>query len=682
MINNKQLITYFNKSSIRKRAKSSLNYVVSVKQQNVEKSHNNSMDSLNTRVMEVYEQQQKDDQTQIQRLLIKKQLLEIRIRHENEKYEETQKNYQLLLQRLESMENSQKEYITQMNQLTECLREIVQQNHEMESAYDDKCKEYEIMDSEAEEAMLKAGDIIQGRFRIGDLLGEGSFGSVFRIYDTQNNNSVLAIKVEQELEEEESMLEREIKIMMELKKKPGFPQILYYGQENHYVYYIMNILGPNLENTSKKCGGSFSLVTMLRLAIQMLSRIETLHSMRLIHRDIKPDNFVLGLGQQQNLLHLIDFGLSKFYVNSKGEHIKQLRKKGLIGTARYASINAHNELEQSRRDDLESIAYILVYLATGTLPWMNLQIEQKDLKYAKILHLKKLTAPEVICKDLPACFTKFLTAVRKLDFITTPDYVTYKKLFQNELEKHQSQPYYDWEVVGDNSTKKKSNTMHIMPDQLKQNNSPNNLHIINSNANGSNKNTVTYGQDQIIEGDMDKKLNLQVSTKGVDNKQFERFEQILQQNQKKYYKMNSTKRQNSGRAKTPVMVNVIEPDNQIQQQQYEQVYDEVQYIAKSAKFLQPPSTPNGRNSSSIVNPYYIPSLNTSQVNNYDWSEGDEISNEGTPLWCMYVEKERQNVMTGIQTKKKNSIKHNSFSVLSYPIQNQVRGSDEEIFDIE
>ncbi|CAD8211854.1 unnamed protein product [Paramecium pentaurelia] len=143
MIKNKQLITYFNKSSIQKRAKSSLNYVVSVKQHNVEQSHNNSIDSLNTRVMEVFEQQQKDDQVQIQRLLIKKQLLEIRIRHENEKYEETLKNYEQLLQRLESMEHSQKEYISQMNQLTDCLREIVQQNNEMESAYDDKCKEYD-----------------------------------------------------------------------------------------------------------------------------------------------------------------------------------------------------------------------------------------------------------------------------------------------------------------------------------------------------------------------------------------------------------------------------------------------------------------------------------------------------------------------------------------------------------
>lgn len=104
----------------------------------------------------------------------------------------------------------------------------------------------------------------------------------------------------------------------------------------------------------------------------MLARIETLHSLRLIHRDIKPDNFVLGTGNQNQIIHLIDFGLSKYYLNSKGDHIKQVRKKGLIGTARYASINAHNEYEQSRRDDLESICYVLIYLALGQLPWMNL----------------------------------------------------------------------------------------------------------------------------------------------------------------------------------------------------------------------------------------------------------------------------------------------------------------------
>lgn len=94
----------------------------------------------------------------------------------------------------------------------------------------------------------------------------------------------------------------------------------------------------------------------------MFHRIETFHNVRLLHRDIKPDNFVIGTGNQSSIIHLIDFGLSKYYMNSKGEHLKHTRKKGLIGTARYASINAHNEMEQSRRDDLESICYVLIYL--------------------------------------------------------------------------------------------------------------------------------------------------------------------------------------------------------------------------------------------------------------------------------------------------------------------------------
>jgi casein kinase I homolog HRR25 len=105
----------------------------------------------------------------------------------------------------------------------------------------------------------------------------------------------------------------------------------------------MSLLGRNLESLLRKCGGFFTVNTILRVAIQVLTRIESLHAQRFIHRDIKPDNFVLGLGSSVNVVHLIDFGLSKYYQNSKGEHIPPNKKAGLIGTARYASVNAHNE---------------------------------------------------------------------------------------------------------------------------------------------------------------------------------------------------------------------------------------------------------------------------------------------------------------------------------------------------
>lgn len=118
-----------------------------------------------------------------------------------------------------------------------------------------------------------------------------------------------------------------------------------------------------------------------------MNRIETFHCKNLIHRDIKPENFVIGYNDFSTL-HLIDFGLSKYYKDTHGKHIPWVEKKGIIGTARYASVNAHLGNEQSRRDDLEGIGYVLVYFAKGKLPWMNIQTDAKQDKYNKIMDYK------------------------------------------------------------------------------------------------------------------------------------------------------------------------------------------------------------------------------------------------------------------------------------------------------
>ncbi|KAM3135211.1 hypothetical protein pb186bvf_012676 [Paramecium bursaria] len=439
---------------------------------------------------------------------------------------------------------------------------------------------------------MEIGEIIQDRFKVTELIGEGSFGQVYKVVDTKNNNDVFALKVEVEQEEEECMLEREIKILIQLKKKQGFPQIKFYGQESNYVYYIMNLLGPNLEKTAKKCGGTFSIGTVLKVAIQILHRIEALHISKFIHRDIKPDNFVLGISQ--NIINLIDFGLSKQYVNSKGEHIKLNKKKGLIGTARYASVNAHNEMEQSRRDDLESIAYVLVYLGTGTLPWMNLQIEQRDLKYAKILHLKKNTKPELICQHLPQvvyiqqkCFHQFLSEVKQLEFAQTPTYSEYRKLFQSELEKMPHQ-IYDWERLQEHQ-KKKNLTMHIKP------------------------------QEEPLKIEQNKNF-IQTPISG----QFAKFDEFMNKNQIK-----SSKK--SGSPNRKVIINVIEPDCILDQQIDQsfsfnlQAYVEQSGI-KSQTLLLPPNSPLPRSDQQRKG-----SVATSRINFYDWSE-QEINSEGPPIW--------------------------------------------------
>jgi serine/threonine protein kinase len=172
------------------------------------------------------------------------------------------------------------------------------------------------------------------------------------------------------------------------------------------------------------------------LADQLIHRMEFVHSKQLIHRDIKPENFVMGLGDKGHHVHVIDFGLSKRYWDARtSEHIPYKEGKPLTGTARYCSVNTHLGIEQSRRDDLESIGYLLLYLYKGQLPWQGIRVADPQQKTSRIGEKKLSVGLEFLCKDEPPAFLKYMKYCRSLKFEEQPDYEWLRSLFREQFDK-------------------------------------------------------------------------------------------------------------------------------------------------------------------------------------------------------------------------------------------------------
>jgi len=271
--------------------------------------------------------------------------------------------------------------------------------------------------------------LCNGKFEIGQKLGAGCFGEVYRAVNTETRREV-AVKFEDnmsgvpQLEHEAAMLN-----MLRKEEKPeGFPEYFYSGKEGNRFCMVMECLGHSLENKVQQCKGHFSVKTTVLVADQVLRRIEYLHSRCLVHRDIKPENFVWGVKDKESHLYIIDFGLSKRYFANG--HAKQGKKLSLTGTARYASINAHKGLEQSRRDDLEAIGHMLLYFLRGSLPWSGLDAKNKQEKYRKIREKKENTPLEDLCRGFPEEFRQYLQYARTLGFAERPDYLMMRSLFQ------------------------------------------------------------------------------------------------------------------------------------------------------------------------------------------------------------------------------------------------------------
>jgi len=309
--------------------------------------------------------------------------------------------------------------------------------------------------------------ILDSRFVLELKLGQGSFGKVYVAWDSQENRKV-AIKIDQPKGDKPSVFGREIEIMKIVKDCKSVPRLQCFGsimshtkageeviEENSYVdlqYMVLDLQGMSLSVLQKNYLKFFTLKTVMMLGIEIVQLLRSVHEKGILHRDIKPANFVISRGDKGRGIYILDFGLSVMYRKDDGSHVRYRKGCRRCGTARYSSVNTHNRIRQSRRDDLEAVGYVLL-LFLRNLPWKQKKGEAPEKKWKRILHEKLRWTPKELCIGLHPLvgdvFCKYFHYCRHLKYPEEPDYEYLIKLFTDTL--HQNNEVidfmYDWVTI-------------------------------------------------------------------------------------------------------------------------------------------------------------------------------------------------------------------------------------------
>lgn len=293
-------------------------------------------------------------------------------------------------------------------------------------------------------------NILISGYTMGKKLGEGTFGVVYSLYDKDGTGYAVKIE-EREVDERDkkksfsSVLINEYKIYRLLKRKgikSEIPKVYQIQTSDTEVFMIMELLGESLDVLLDRYKGKFDLGTVLLLGIDIIDIIEKIHEAGFIHRDIKPNNFLIGNESKKNKIYLTDFGLAKQYYKNN-EHIEYRIDKKLTGTLRYASLNVHLGFEPSRRDDMESIGYMLVYFLTGVLPWKGIKQQYKNENMIdKVCVIKLITEIEKLCDE--QCLIDYFYMCRRINYSDKPNYSKFRKLFYDTAKKKKIKLRYQW----------------------------------------------------------------------------------------------------------------------------------------------------------------------------------------------------------------------------------------------